>query len=113
MEFQIVVACAPNQIVSRGRLVCRCYRRTNAAEAFGREAGQLACIGCQSVKNGDGSIDYHVTLVDLSDLTDPRATNGESADFSPLAPEWTLEAALPAARLPSLSWTPSQPEGQP
>ena len=110
MEIQIVVSCASNEIVSRGRLVCRCYRRTNAAEAFGREPGQLACVGCQAVKKDGGGIDYQVKLVDVADLTDPRATNGESADFSPLAPEWTLAAALPAAPLPSLSWSPSTPE---
>lgn len=113
MQFEITVSCAHNEIVSRGRLVCRCYRRTNAAAAFGREPGQLACVGCQSTRTEGGGIDYVITLADVADLSDPRATNGESADFSPLAPEWTLETALPPARLPSLSWTPSQPEGQP
>lgn len=113
MQFDILVSCASNQIVSRGRLVCRCYRRTNAAEAFGREPGQLACIGCKAIKKESGGIEYQVTLVDVADLADARATNGESADFSPLAPEWTPETALPAAPLPSLSWAPSQPEIQP
>lgn len=112
MPFSITVSCGPAEIVSRGRLVCRCYRRTNADEAFGRQPGQLACIGCQAVKKESGGIDYQVTLAEVAELTDPRATNGETADFSPLSPEWTPETALPLDPLPQLGWSPSTPEGQ-
>lgn len=111
MPFTVVVSCGPNQIVSRGRLVCRCYRRLNAAQAFGREPGTLACIGCDSRRTPGGGMDYLITLVDVADLTSARQTNGESADFGPLAPEWTPETALPPAEIPQLDWTPSSPEG--
>jgi hypothetical protein len=112
MSFQITVSCGPSEIVSRGRRVCRCYRRVNQAPAFGRETGQLACIGCQAVRKDGGGIDYLVTLADVDELTDPRATNGEASDFSPLTPEWTLATALPQDPLPQLAWSPSTPEGQ-
>lgn len=112
MSFQITVSCGPSEIVSRGRLVSRCYRRVNQAAVFGRDEGQLACIGCLAIKQEGGGIDYLITLADIAELTTPRATNGEAADFSPLTPEWTLATALPPDPLPQLAWSPSTPEGQ-
>ncbi len=112
MPFQITISCGPSEIVSRGRLVCRCYRRVNKDPAFGREAGQLACIGCQAIRKDGGRIDYLVTLADVAELTNPRAVNGEDSDFSPLTPEWTLATALPPDPLPQLAWHPSTQESQ-
>lgn len=51
---------------------------------------------------------YRVTLCDVADLAHARATNGESADFSPLTEEWTPETALPPDPMPQLGWSPQE-----
>ncbi len=107
-QLVLTIVCSPQQIVSRGRLVCRCYRRVNASEAFGRPAGELACVGCQSTRTAEGGMSYRVTLCDVADLAHARATNGESADFSPLTEEWTPETALPPDPMPQLGWSPQE-----
>lgn len=110
MHLDLVISCSAREIVSRGRLVSRCYRRLNAEPEFGHAAGELFCSRVIASRVPGGGMQYAVTLTPINDLLTPLKATPERSDFSCLREDWTSEATPAAEQMPQLSWSPSPSE---
>ena len=104
--FTKTITAGPNQIISLGRRVSRCYKRVNASESFGRAAGLLQCVKCLGARQETGGMIYTVTLADVDTLPSGVTLATESADFSALEDDFDPSDEQAAPVLPPLSWTP-------